>query len=170
QAITRAIANQSRLVRIPTYMNELMAKKSKVRRILTQELGREPSNNEIAKKMGISKKRLNEIHGLRVLVVSMSTLVGEDGGEFKDFLEDEKCESQREIVRKIFISGVLNHCLDEREKRIIKSRFCLDDFELKTTTELARDYEVSFERIRQIERGALKKLRKLLEKGDSCLE
>jgi len=162
QAITRAIADQARTIRIPVHMIETINKLRKVSRQLLQELSRKPSEDEIAQRIGMVPERVKEIIKIAQVPLSLETPVGEDEGYLlKDIVED--CSSnvpERSIVRdslKEDLESILSD-LSEREGEVLKLRFGFEDGKPKTLEEVGRMYNVTRERIRQIESKALKKL------------
>jgi RNA polymerase primary sigma factor len=163
QAITRALADQSRTVRIPVHMVETISKYTQVRRQLIQELGRDPLAEEIAAEMGIDVDKVRHIQKISQEVLSIETPIGdEDDSTLSDFIPDEKnpTPSQstaramlRDLIREIMID------LSEREQQILKMRFGLDDGVSHTLEEVGKAFGVTRERIRQIEAKALEKIR-----------
>ena len=163
QAITRAIADQARTIRIPVHMVETINKLARVQRQLTQELNREPTDEEIAKKIGISVDKVREVYKISQDPVSLETPIGEeDDSHLGDFIKDERTMSPEEYATiemlKEELSGVLL-TLTEREERVLRLRFGLDDGQCRTLEEVGQVFNVTRERIRQIEAKALRKLR-----------
>jgi len=163
QAITRAIADQARTIRIPVHMVETIHRLSRVSKQLMQELGRDPSNAEIAEKMGITEQRVCEIQKIAQDPVSIESPVGEeDESKIGDFLEDESIKSPTEdatqSLLKVQLMSVIE-TLTPREQKVIRLRYGLDDNHPRTLEEVGRDFNVTRERIRQIEAKALRKLR-----------
>lgn len=162
QAITRAIADQSRTIRIPVHILEEVNKYKQVKNYLFQELGREPKNHEIIKEMGITQVRLDEFMKLVQETVSLDITIGNDDSQLTNFIEDETAVAPEEEIFEKFlknkISFILN-MLTEKEKEVIKLRFGLDDGVPRSLEEIGRIYSVTRERIRQIEDKALTKLR-----------
>jgi RNA polymerase primary sigma factor len=162
QAITRAIADQSRTIRIPVHILEEVNKYKQVKNYLFQELGREPNNNEIIKEMGITQERLDEFMKLVQETVSLDLTIGNDDSQLTNFIVDETAAApEEEIFEKLLknkISFILN-MLTPKEKEVIKLRFGLDDGVPRSLEEIGRIYDVTRERIRQIEDKALTKLR-----------
>lgn len=163
QAITRAIADQARTIRIPVHMVETINKVYKVSRKLTQELGREPTIEEIIKESDLSKEKIRMIYRISQDTTSLSTPIGDDEDSFLgDFLEDESQPSpyeqtSRELLKDA-VSAVLDS-LDPREAEVLKLRFGLEGEEPKTLEEVGEIFGVTRERIRQIEAKAIRKLR-----------
>lgn len=163
QAITRAIADQARTIRVPVHMVETINKLSRCQRQLTLELNREPTDEELAKKMGISVDKIREVVKIAQEPVSLETPIGEeDDSHLGDFVKDERSMSPEEFtiheLLKDEISDVLL-TLTEREEQVLRLRFGLDDGSCKTLEEVGQMFGVTRERIRQIEAKALRKLR-----------
>ena len=165
QAITRAIADQARTIRIPVHMVETINKMTRVQRQLIQDLGREPTAEEISEAMGgeLTPKRIREIQRIAMEPVSLETPIGEeDDSHLGDFIEDKDSESPVEYTTRQLLKeeleGILKD-LSDREERVIRLRYGLDDNRPRTLEEVGREYNVTRERIRQIEAKALKKLR-----------
>ena len=163
QSITRAIADQARTIRIPVHMVETIHRLSRVSKQLMQELGRDPSNAEIAEKMGISESRVVEIQKIAQDPVSLESPVGEeDESKISDFVEDETVKSPTENaahdILKVQLLQVIE-TLTPREQKVIRLRYGLDDNHPRTLEEVGREFNVTRERIRQIEAKALRKLR-----------
>ncbi len=163
QAITRAIADQARTIRVPVHMVETINKLARVQRQLTQELNREPTDDEIAKKLGVSVEKVREVYKISQDPVSLETPIGEeDDSHLGDFLRDEKTMGPEEYATvemlKEELSGVLA-TLTEREEKVLRLRFGLDDSQCRTLEEVGQIFGVTRERIRQIEAKALRKLR-----------
>ena len=163
QAITRSIADQARTIRIPVHMVETMNKLTKVQRSLTQELGREPSVEEIAENVHMDVNRVREILKLAQETVSLETPVGsEEESHLADFIEDDHTPLPSDEAAfgqlKDDIRSVLDK-LNEREQKVLRMRFGLDDGKEHTLEEVGQELHVTRERIRQIEAKALRKLR-----------
>ena len=163
QAITRAIADQARTIRVPVHMVETINKLARVQRQLTQELNREPTDEEIAKKLGVSIDKVREVYKISQDPVSLETPIGEeDDSHLGDFIKDERTMSPEEYATaemlKEELSGVLL-TLTVREERVLRLRFGLDDGQCRTLEEVGQIFGVTRERIRQIEAKALRKLR-----------
>ncbi len=163
QAISRAIADQARTIRIPVHMVETINKFSRTTRQLWQELGREPTDAEIANRMGITEDKINEIRQISQEPTSLETPIGEDGdSQFYDFVEDENAESPTDAVVQSMLKEQLLAVIDTltpREQKVIRLRYGLDDAHPRTLEEVGKEFNVTRERIRQIECKALKKLR-----------
>ena len=163
QSITRAIADQARTIRIPVHMVETIHKLSRVTRTLLQELGRDPYPQEIADKMGISVDRVIEIQKINQEPVSLETPIGEEeDSHLGDFIEDEQAKSPGDVVSFSMLReqliGVLN-TLTPREEKVLRLRYGVDDGRPRTLEEVGKEFDVTRERIRQIEAKALRKLR-----------
>jgi RNA polymerase primary sigma factor len=163
QAITRAIADQARTIRIPVHMVETINKLVRVQRQLLQDLGREPTPEEIGKVMGISAEKVREIQKVSQEPVSLHTPIGEEeDSQLGDFIEDADAvvpvDAASFILLQEQLEGVL-HTLSEREKKVIQLRFGLVDGHPRTLEEVGREFGVTRERIRQIESKTLSKLR-----------
>lgn len=163
QAITRAIADQARTIRIPVHMIETMNKYKRVQRKLEQELERTPTAEEIAKEMGIEVTKANEIEKISQETTSLETTVGkEEDSRLKEFIPDESTlspfDSASHELLKEHIVNVLDS-LNPRERRVLELRFGLRDGKSRTLEEVGKEFGVTRERIRQIEAKALRKLR-----------
>lgn len=163
QAITRAIADQARTIRIPVHMVETINKLIRVSRQLLQELGREPSPEEIAKEMEIPVERVREILKIAQEPVSLETPIGEEeDSHLGDFIEDEDAPAPAEAASFILLKEQLEEVLETltpREEKVLRLRFGLDDGRARTLEEVGQEFGVTRERIRQIEAKALRKLR-----------
>lgn len=163
QAITRAIADQARTIRIPVHMVETINKLVRVQRQLVQDLGRDPSNEEIAEIMGIEVEKVSEIRKIAQEPVSLETPIGEeDDSHLGDFIEDDTAIDPGEAANYTMLREQLNDvlsCLGAREKRVLQLRFGLIDGTPRTLEEVGKEFDVTRERIRQIEAKALRKLK-----------
>ncbi len=163
QAITRAIAVQARTIRLPVHMVETIHKLSRVSRQLMQELGRDPSTAEIAEKMGITEQRVNEIQKIAQDPISLESPVGEEEeSKIGDFVQDDSFKSPAENAAQDILKAQLLaviETLTPREQKVIRLRYGLDDNHARTLEEVGREFNVTRERIRQIEAKALRKLR-----------
>lgn len=164
QAITRAIADQARTIRIPVHMVETINKLTRVQRQLIQELGREPSAEEIADRMdGMTPEKVREIQKISLEPVSLETPIGEeDDSHLGDFIEDEGAMSPDDYAANELLKDELNEVLLEltdREEKVLRLRFGLDDGRTRTLEEVGKVFNVTRERIRQIEAKALRKLK-----------
>ena len=164
QAITRAIADQARTIRIPVHMVETINKLTRIQRQLVQELGREPTAEEIAEKMdGMTPAKVREIQKISLEPVSLETPIGEeDDSHLGDFIEDEGAMSPDDYASNKLLKDELNEVLLEltdREEKVLRLRFGLDDGRTRTLEEVGKEFNVTRERIRQIEAKALRKLK-----------
>ena len=163
QAITRAIADQARTIRIPVHMVETINRLIRVSRQLLQELGRDPTPEEIAKAMDISVDRVREIQKIAQEPVSLETPIGEEeDSHLGDFIEDEDAPAPAEAASFILLKEQLENVLEtltSREEKVLRLRFGLDDGRSRTLEEVGQEFGVTRERIRQIEAKALRKLR-----------
>lgn len=163
QAITRAIADQARTIRIPVHMVETINKLIRVSRQLLQELGREPTPEEIAEKMDLTPERVREILKIAQEPVSLETPIGEeDDSHLGDFIEDQEALAPSDAAAYELLKEQLEDVLDtltDREENVLRLRFGLDDGRTRTLEEVGKVFGVTRERIRQIEAKALRKLR-----------
>ncbi len=163
QAITRAIADQARTIRVPVHMVETINKLARVQRQLTLELNREPSEDELAKKMNTSVDKIREIYKISQEPVSLETPIGEeDDSHLGDFIKDEHNMSPEEYTTNELLKDEIDDILltlTEREEKVIRLRFGLEDGKARTLEEVGQMFGVTRERIRQIEAKALRKLR-----------
>ncbi len=163
QAITRAIADQARTIRIPVHMVETINKLIRVQRQLLQELGREPYPEEIAKEMQLPVERVREIQKISQEPVSLETPLGEEeDSRLGDFIQDDNVPVPAEAAAFTLLREQLSEVLDtltEREQKVLRLRFGLDDGRARTLEEVGKEFDVTRERIRQIEAKALRKLR-----------
>ncbi|MFB5266175.1 RNA polymerase sigma factor RpoD [Paenibacillus enshidis] len=163
QAITRAIADQARTIRIPVHMVETINKLIRVSRQLLQELGREPSPEEVAAEMELSVEKVREIMKIAQEPVSLETPIGEeDDSHLGDFIEDQEALAPADAAAYELLKEQLEDVLDtltEREENVLRLRFGLDDGRTRTLEEVGKVFGVTRERIRQIEAKALRKLR-----------
>ena len=163
QAITRSIADQARTIRIPVHMVETINKLIRVSRQLLQELGREPTPEEIAAEMDVPEERVREIIKIAQEPVSLETPIGEEeDSHLGDFIEDQDALAPAEAASFILLREQLEDVLDtltSREEKVLRLRFGLDDGRTRTLEEVGQEFGVTRERIRQIEAKALRKLR-----------
>ncbi len=163
QAITRAIADQARTIRVPVHMVETINKLARIQRQLTLELNREPTEQELAKKMNVSIDKIREIYKISQEPVSLETPIGEeDDSHLGDFIKDERNMSPEEYATNEMLKDEISDVLltlTEREEKVIRLRFGLEDGKSRTLEEVGQMFGVTRERIRQIEAKALRKLR-----------
>ena len=163
QAITRAIADQARTIRVPVHMVETINKLARVQRQLTLELNREPSEEELAKKMNTSVDKIREIYKISQDPVSLETPIGEeDDSHLGDFIKDERNLSPEEFATNEMLKDEISQVLltlTERKEKVVRLRFGLEDGKPRTLEEVGQMFGVTRERIRQIEAKALRKLR-----------
>jgi len=163
QAITRAIADQARTIRIPVHMVETINKLVRTSRHLLQQLGREPTPEEIGEEMGISADKVREILKVAQEPVSLETPIGEEeDSHLGDFIEDEDAPAPADAASFLLLREQIEEVLDTlnpREQKVLRLRFGLDDGRARTLEEVGREFGVTRERIRQIEAKALRKLR-----------
>ena len=163
QAITRSIADQARTIRIPVHMVESINRMIRISHQLQQDLGREPTNAELAEAMNVSEQKIADLMKIAQEPVSLETPVGEeDDSHLGDFIADEQSLAPVDAASRSLMREQLNDALNtltEREKLVLRLRFGLDDGETRTLEEVGREFHVTRERIRQIEAKALRKLR-----------
>ena len=163
QAITRAIADQARSIRIPVHMVETINKLVRVSRQLVQELGREPTPEELAKELNMPVDKVREISKISQEPVSLETPIGEEeDSHLGDFIPDEDAPAPSEAASFVLLKeqlGAVLETLSEREAKVLRLRFGLDDGRARTLEEVGKEFDVTRERIRQIEAKALRKLR-----------
>ena len=163
QAITRALADQARTIRVPVHMVETINKMARIERQMTLELNREPTDQELSKKMGLSVEKIAEIRKISQDPVSLETPIGEeDDSHLGDFLADERTMSPEDFATYEILKDELKQVLDTltvREKEVLELRFGLFDGSSHTLEEVGKKFKVTRERIRQIEAKALRKLR-----------
>lgn len=162
QAITRAIADQGRTIRVPVHMIENINKLLRIQRQLVQSLGREPSPEEIAEVMDMSKEKVVNIMKVAERPVSLETPIGEEESQLGDFIEDDNLETPTESISHIMLKqGLLDilETLTPREQEVLTLRFGLDNGSPRTLEQVGKVFDLTRERIRQIEAKALQKLR-----------
>ncbi|MCM8792144.1 MAG: RNA polymerase sigma factor RpoD/SigA [Candidatus Omnitrophica bacterium] len=175
QNITRAIAEQQKVVRIPVYMNELLNRWKKTEEKLAHSLKRPPTPEEIAKKIGVPKDKIEEIISLlSATTLSLETPIGDDEeGEVKDIVKDQKVESPEVSFSRLIDKEILDNLLEKmspREREILDMRFGIMNGKTYTLAEIAKKFGISRERVRQIEERALKKLRKFVREESKELK
>jgi RNA polymerase primary sigma factor len=162
QSITRAIADQARTIRIPVHLIETLNRLTRIKAQLEQRLGREPSDDEIAKEAELTVSQVKRTFRLARAPISLETPVGDDDSHIMDFVEDDKVVCPIDVVAqgnlKNLTAKVL-HSLSEREERILRKRFGIGEAQTYTLEEVGKDFDLTRERIRQIEAKAIEKLR-----------
>jgi len=162
QAITRALADQARTIRIPVHMDETIRELVRVSRKLVQQLGRDPTGEEIGRDMQVTPERVREILKVSQEPLSLETPIGEDGGHLGDFVEDKHTLAPADAASHLFLKDQVQDVLSsltDRERTVLELRFGLGDGRSRTLAEVGGQFQVSRERIRQIEGKALRKLR-----------
>jgi len=174
QYITRAIANQSKTIRVPVYMTETISRYKKISERLTQKLGRKPRIGEVARAMHIPSKKVKEVSEMISRTASLDAPIGEDeSGSFMDLIEDEASLSPVDEFGKILrherIQSLLER-MNKREREILTLRFGLEDGVTRTLSETAKKFGITRERVRQIENAAMRKLRSYLASQELLLK
>ena len=163
QAVTRAIADQARTIRIPVHMVETINKLIRANRMLVQKLGREPTVSELSEELQMSEDKVREIQRIAMDPVSLETPIGEeDDSHLGDFIEDDKAAAPQDVATFTILKEQLMAILDTltpREEMVLRLRYGLDDGHPRTLEEVGKEFHVTHERIRQIEAKALRKLR-----------
>ncbi|MBU2541293.1 MAG: sigma-70 family RNA polymerase sigma factor [Candidatus Omnitrophica bacterium] len=173
QAITRAIFEQSRTIRIPVYMNELIAKWKRTQEALRQKLKRNPSQEEVAKKMKLHVDKVNDIENWITKMSSLEAPIGEaDESQVMDLIEDTTSTSKQGLKQALDHDDIENllHITNRREKEVLDLRFGLRDGKIHTLAMIARKLKVSRERVRQIEAQAIKKIRRFTSEEEKTNE
>ena len=168
QAITRAIADQARTIRIPVHMVDTINKVMRAQRQLLQDYGREPTVDEVAARAEMTPDRVRDILKVSQETVSLEQPMGEDDFSLSDLIEDEAAIAPSEAAARAMLNEAVNQALaelSERERRVVRMRFGLDDGEMRTLEEVGREFGVTRERIRQIESKTLAKLRHPMHSG-----
>jgi len=170
QSIKRALANQGKTIRLPVHLVDKISKIRRVSTQMTEELGREPTDDELAEEIGLSAAKVSALKAAAVRPTSLDAPIGEDDStEFGEIVGDEEAADPFEMLRDKDLRdevGDLLDLLDDRERRIINSRFGLDGYKPKTLEEVGEKFGVTRERIRQLQNIALRKLRKGLNKKE----
>ena len=163
QAVTRAIADQSRTIRLPVHLFEIMSRIKKVGKAMGEELGREPRDEEVAERMGMPLEKLHLIYKSAQLPLSLEAKVGDsEKRTLEDTIEDISMEAPEETTTRLLLKEDLDNVLNTlsvRERDVLRLRYGLDDGRVKTLEEIGAKFSVTRERIRQIEGKALRKLR-----------
>ena len=170
QSIKRALANQSKTIRLPVHLVDKISKMRRVSMQMTEELGREPTDEELAEEVGLSSSRVSQLKSAAIRPASLDAPIGDDDStEFGDIVGDAEAQDPFELLRDKDLQdevGDLLDILDERERKIINQRFGLDGSQPKTLEEVGEKFGVTRERIRQLQNIALNKLRKALNKKE----
>jgi RNA polymerase primary sigma factor len=173
QAIKRALANQSKTIRIPVHLGDKIAKVRRVSLQMSDELGREPTDDELAEELGIASEKFAQLKSIGIRPASLDAPTGdEDSSEFGESVGDEEALSPFELLRDKNLLGEMDgllDVLDQRERKIILRRFGLDGGKPKTLEDVGKDFGVTRERIRQLQNIALAKLRHALGKKEDAL-
>jgi RNA polymerase primary sigma factor len=168
QAIKRALANQSKTIRLPVHLVDKISKMRRVGMKLQEELGREPTDEELADELGMTSTRVRQMRMAAIRPASLDAPIGDDeSNNFSDVVEDENASTPYENLEERTVTGMLQEMvkhLDDREATILRYRFGLDGGSEKTLEEVGEKFGVTRERVRQIQNLALKKLRKMIEK------
>ena len=170
QSIKRALANQSKTIRLPVHMVDKISKMRRVAMVLSEELGREPTDEELPEETGIDRAKLSHLKAAAQRPASLDAPIGEDDGtQFGEIIGDEKAQTPLELLSHKNMHMQLDdllEVLDERERKIVDARFGLGGEKPKTLEEVGREFGVTRERIRQLQNIALKKLRRALQKKE----
>ena len=173
QAIKRALANQSKTIRLPVHLGDKLAKIRRVSLQISEELGREPTNEELAEEIGIATEKVVRLKSIGIRPASLDAPIGDDDlTEFGEMISDEDAQTPFELLRDKNLRGEVDgliDVLDSREKKIISQRFGLDGGKPKTLEDVGKDFGITRERIRQLQNIALAKLRRALSKKEDFL-
>jgi RNA polymerase primary sigma factor len=174
QSIKRALANQSKTIRLPVHLVDKIAKVRRVSLQMSDELGREPTDEELGEEIGIASSKVAQLKSLGIRPTSLDAAIGdEDSAEFSDIIRDEEAETPFELLRDknllLEMDGLLE-VLDKRERKIIAQRFGLNGGKPKTLEDVGKDFGVTRERIRQLQNIALAKLRRAISKKEDSAE
>jgi RNA polymerase primary sigma factor len=171
QSIKRALANQSKTIRLPVHLVDKIAKMRRTAMRLQEELGREPTDDELAGELGISASRVSQMRTAAIRPASLDAPIGDDeSNNFAEVVQDENADTPYEQLEEKTVTGMLHEMiktLDPREATILRYRFGLDGGSEKTLEEVGEKFGVTRERVRQIQNIALNKLRKMIEKLES---
>jgi len=174
QSIKRALANQSKTIRLPVHLVDKIAKVRRVSLQMSDELGREPTDDELGEEIGIAGKKVGRLKSVGISPASLDAPIGDDDStEFGDVIGDEEAQTPFELLRDKNLRGEVDgliEVLDIREKKIISQRFGLDGGKPKTLEDISKNFGVTRERIRQLQNIALAKLRRALSKKEDPLE
>jgi RNA polymerase primary sigma factor len=174
QSIKRALANQSKTIRLPVHLVDKITKVRRVSRQMSEELGREPTDDELGEEIGIASEKVARLKGVGVRPASLDASIGDDDStEFGAVIEDDEAQTPFELLRNKNLLGEVDGLiavLDAREKKIISQRFGLDGGKPKTLEDVGKNLGVTRERIRQLQNVALAKLRRTLSKREDLLD
>jgi RNA polymerase primary sigma factor len=174
QSIKRALANQSKTIRLPVHLVDKVAKVRRVSLQMSDELGREPTDDELGEEIGIPSDKVARLKSVGIRPASLDAPIGDDDStEFGEMIGDEDAQTPFELLRDKNLRGEVDgliEVLDDREKKIISQRFGLDGGQPKTLEDVSKDFGVTRERIRQLQNIALAKLRSALSKKEDSLE
>jgi RNA polymerase primary sigma factor len=174
QSIKRALANQSKTIRLPVHLVDKIAKVRRVSVQMSDELGREPTDDELGEEIGIAREKVGRLKSLGIRPASLDAPIGDDDStEFSEVIGDEDAQTPFELLRDENLRnemGGLLEVLDNREKKIISKRFGLDGGKPRTLEDVAKNFAVTRERIRQLQNIALAKLRRELGKKENALD
>ena len=174
QAIKRALANQSKTIRVPVHLADKLAKMRRLSLRMSEELGREPTDDELAEEIGIDSDKITRLKSVGIRPASLNApIVDNDSTEFGDMIGDDEAQTPFELLRDKNLLGEVDgllEALDPREKKIISQRFGLDGGEPKTLEDVGKDFGITRERIRQLQNVALAKLRRALTQKEDVLK
>jgi len=174
QAIKRALANQSKTIRVPVHLADKLAKMRRVSLRMSEELGREPTDDELAEEIGIDSDKITRLKSVGIRPASLNApIVDNDSTEFGDMIGDDEAQTPFELLRDKNLLGEVDgllEALDPREKKIILQRFGLDGGKPKTLEDVGKDFGITRERIRQLQNVALAKLRRALTQKEGVLK
>ena len=174
QSIKRALANQSKTIRLPVHLVDKVAKVRRVSLQMSDELGREPTDDELGEEIGIASDKVARLKSVGIRPASLDAPIGDDDStKFGEMIGDEDAQTPFELLRDKNLRGEVDsliQALDDREKKIISQRFGLDGGQPKTLEDVSKDFGVTRERIRQLQNIALAKLRRALSKKEDFLE
>ena len=174
QSIKRALANQSKMIRLPVHLGDKIAKVRRVSLQMSDELGREPTDEELGEEIGIASEKVARLKSVGIRPASLDAAIGDDDStEFSEMIGDEDAQTPFELLRDKNLRGEVNgliEVLDSREKKIISQRFGLDGGKPKTLEDVGKNFGITRERIRQLQNIALAKLRRALSQKEDLLD
>jgi RNA polymerase primary sigma factor len=174
QSIKRALANQSKMIRLPVHLGDKIAKVRRVSLQMSDELGREPTDDELGEEIGIASEKVARLKSVGIRPASLDAAIGDDDStEFGEMIGDEDAQTPFELLRDKNLRGEVNgliEVLDSREKKIISQRFGLDGGKPKTLEDVGKNFGITRERIRQLQNIALSKLRRALSQKEDLLD